>query len=264
VLVAGAPAAPQGAVEFLGKLYLSAEDTNGDRRLFAFDGSTFTLISDEVTDPIDLTVVGDAFFFSGTAANGDSVLYWSDGSVVDSTGISSADPGRTIAAYGTNLMVANPESDSVRLYDLAYAGGLTDLGVFASITGMVTFGDRFYFSADSDGASPDIYSYDGVFIRNFNPGEYSDPFVWKDRLYLAFADQNYGFYTLLPAPDHSLNPAVTPLVEYASDFTDAGSVMYFVGIGPGDLVIYSYDGSGATPVAGSPLFPRNLTMLTTR
>jgi hypothetical protein len=260
VTVAGAPASPQDVVEYLGKLYLSAEDGNGDRRLFAFDGSAFTLISDQIVDPIDFTVVGDALYFSGTAANGDSALYWSDGSVVDSTGIFSADTGRTIAAFGNRLMVANPEDDSFRLYDFDGTGGLTDLGLFVSITGMVSFGGNFYFSADADGSGSRIFIYDGVLQQDLHPGEFSSGFVWDDRLYLALSEQNSGFYTLLAPPTNSLNPATTPLLEYVSDFTDAGDRMYFTALNNVETGLFSFDGTRATLIPDSPAYPSGLTM----
>jgi hypothetical protein len=260
VTVAGAPASPQDVVEYLGKLFLSAEDSNGDRRLYSFDGASFSLISDQVVDPVDLTVVDDVFYFSGTAANGDSVLYWSDGSRVDSTGISSPDTGRTIAAYGDHLMVANPESDSFRLYDLANSGGLADLGLFASITSMVSFGANFYFSADPDGSSARIYMYDGVLTQDLHAGDFSGAFVWDDRLYLAFTDQNAGLYTLQAPPDNSLNPATSPLIEYVADFTNAGNRMFFTGESNGDIGLFSFDGTSATLIPNSPSYPNGLTM----
>jgi hypothetical protein len=247
-------------VEFLGKLYLTAEDGNGDRRLFAFDGSSFALISDDIVDPVGLTVVGDALYFSGTATNGDSALYWSDGSVVDSTGIFSPVTGRTIAAYGDHLMVANPESDSFRLYDLANSGGLADLGLFVSITSMVAFGDNFYFSADPDGLSASIYMYDGAVQQDLHPGDFSSAFVWDDRLFLALSEQNSGFYTLLAPPDNSLSPATTPVLDYVSDFTSAGDRMYVTALNNVETGLFSFDGTRATLIPDSPSYPSGLTM----
>jgi hypothetical protein len=260
VTVAGAPASPQDVVEFLGKLYLTAEDGNGDRRLFAFDGSSFALISDQIVDPVGLTVVGDALYFSGTATNGDSALYWSDGSAVDSTGIFSPDTGRTIAGFGDSLMVANPEDDSFRLYDFDGTGGLNDLGLFVSITGMVSSGANFYFSADPDGSGSRIFMYDGVLQQDLHPGDFSSGFVWDDSLYLALSEQNSSFYRLLSPPDNSLNPATTPLLEYVSDFTNAGDRMYFTALNNLDIGLFSFDGTSATLIPGSPSYPSGLTM----
>ena len=257
--VAGAPEAPWGGVEFQGKLFVNAQDANGSDRLYSFDGSTFTLISDQITDPYDLTVVGDALYFSGTASNGNSVLYWYDGSRVDSTGISSTASGRTISAYDSHLMVSNPEAGEYRLYDLDN-GGLTDLGTFESITSMVTYGNEFYFAGNPDGSYARMYEYDAILLVDLHPVDFYAPLVWNDRLYLSFAAQNYGLYTLLPPPDWSLNPATNPLVEYAWQLTDAGDRMYFRGSNTVDSVLYSFDGNTATELTGSPSNPENLTM----
>lgn len=264
VTVANAPAEPWGGVEFQGSLYLNGLDANGDNRLFAFNGETFTLISDQIEDPYDLTVLGDKLFFSGTASNGNSVLYWFDGSEVDTTGIFSTDSGRSIAAYdssayGSHIMVSNPDTDGYHLID--YNGGvINDIGTFDSINSMVTYGNEFYFSGAPTGSFGQMYMYDTIMLSPIHPGEYYQPLVWNDQLYLSFAVQNYGLYTLLPIPDWSLNPAANPLVEYVSDLTDGGDVMYFRGSGSSDTMLFSFDGTTATELAGSPLYPQNLIM----
>jgi hypothetical protein len=264
VTVANAPAEPWGGVEFQGSLYLNGQDANGDNRLFAFDGETFTLISDQIEDPSDLTVLGDKLFFSGTASNGDSVLYWFDGSEVDATGITSTDSGRSIAAYdssayGSHIMVSNPDTDGYHLID--YNGGvINDIGTFDSINSMVTYGDEFYFSGAPTGSFGQMYMYDTIMLSPIHPGDYYQPLVWNDQLYLSFAVQNYGLYTLLPIPDWSLNPATNPLVEYVSDLTDGGDRMFFRGSGSSDTVLFSFDGTTATELAESPLYPQNLIM----
>jgi len=264
VTVAGAPESPWGGVEFQGKLYVTAQDASGSDRLYAFDGATFTLISDQIVDPYDLTVLGDKLYFSGTAGNGNSVLYWFDGSEVDSTGIFSTNSGRTIAAYdspvyGSHIMVSNPDSDGYHLLD--YNGSVTtDMGTFDSINSMVTYGNEFYFLGNPDGSYGRMYWYDTVLLGQVHPGDFYEPLVWKGHLYLSFAVQNYGLYTLLPISDWSLNPATNPLVEYAAELTDGGDRMYFRGSNSVDNVIYSFDGTTATELAGSPLYPQNLIM----
>ncbi len=259
VTVAGAPEAPWGGVEFQGKLFVTAQDANGSDRLYSFDGSAFALISDQIVDPYDLTVVGDKLYFSGTASNGNSVLYWFDGSEVDTTGVYSTSYGRTITAYGNHVMVANPDSGTIHLIDYN-DGSINDIGTFESITSMVTYGNEFYFAGTPDGSYARMYVYDTVLLVDLHPGDYYAPLVWNDQLYLAFAAQNYGLYTLLPPPDWSLNPATFPLVEYVSELTDAGDRMYFRASNAVDSVLYSFDGTTATELAGSPLYPQNLTM----
>ncbi len=259
VTVVGAPEAPWGGVEFQGKLFVSAQDANGSDRLYSFDGTTFSLISDQIVDPYDLTVVGDKLYFSGTASNGDSVLYWFDGTEVDTTGIDSTANGRTIAAYGSRVMVANPESGNFRLID--YNDGLTtDIGTFESITSMVTYGNEFFFAGTPESDYARMYMYDTVLLIDLHPGDYYEPLVWNNQLYLSFAAQNYGLYTLLPSTDWSLVPATDPLIESAWKLTDAGDRMYFRASNSVDSVLYSFDGTTATELAGSPSYPENLTM----
>jgi hypothetical protein len=157
-------------------------------------------------------------------------------------------------------MVANPEDDSFRLYDFDGTGGLNDLGLFVSITGMVSSGANFYFSADPDESGSRIFMYDGVLAQDLHPGDFSSAFVWDDKLFLALSEQNSGFYTLLAPPDNSLNPATTPVLDYVSDFTSAGDRMYFTALNNVETSLFSFDGTRATLIPDSPSYPSGLTM----
>jgi hypothetical protein len=125
---------------------------------------------------------------------------------------------------------------------------------------MVTYGNEFYFFGNPDGSYGRMYWYDTVLWGEVHPGDFYEPLVWNGQLYLSFAVQNYGLYTMLPIPDWSLNPATNPLVEYAAELTDGGDRMYFRGSGSIDTVLFSFDGTTATELAGSPLYPQNLIM----
>ena len=264
VQIEGAPGNPTSGIEFQGKLYFSGTDPQGNRWLYEYDGSSFRIVDAAHQYPANLLVANDVLYYSAMDADRTWHFLSYDGNDWAYVGPTSeyASIESNVLPGSADLILAVPVSDNETRLEWLSQGSTTVIDTYRYATDLVAFGGQLYFTGMPTGTDYyQMFRTDGTTSELARPGAGVDMTVWNDNLYLGFLDQNLAFYRM--QPDLTLDPAVIPNIEYAFNFTPFDDKLFFTGDTDGPQVLYSYDGSVATPVTGSPYRVDNLTTIGT-
>ncbi|AIY63899.1 Ig-like domain-containing protein [Pseudoalteromonas piratica] len=212
---AGFSSDPKNFVEYLGKLYFSAESRPFGQELWQYDGITATMVADLNTDgyqsgdPKYLTVVQNKLYFVAATANSGYQIFVYDGQTVgfafDSAALGITYPEHLIAfnnklyfsasntTYGKELHEFNPETGAVSVPEDVIPG--------TSGTNMrypIVFNNMLYYYGSTPSNGSEVWQFDGTTHVQFfdirvgsSSSSIEHPMIYQNALYFkANIDSN--------------------------------------------------------------------------
>lgn len=259
ILVEGTPIVPDTAIEYNGLLFVSgfSPDVSASDRLYAFDGSSFTLIDSTYFGVTNMRIIDDVLYYSARDADTWFVLAY-DGTSVTQTGLETDYMPIEFVDFNGDIMASVARSGSEVELQLLAGGTVTTVHTFDYVSDLTVHGDYVYFTATPFGGSGyQLNRTDTVLLQENIASAGYNLFVWQNMLYMGLIDSGYPFFKM--GFDFAQDAASDPMIYYPSNYLDSSDVLYFTGERSGVQYVFSYDGVSATPL---PVGPLNVSQLT--
>jgi hypothetical protein len=269
VLVPGAPAGVTGdSIEYGGVLITTVRHADTSFTIESFDGTTFTVLTDQFLDATNFTLYNDMVVFSAQVAGGWE-LYLYDGTTftrANATNDLLTDNPQEIA-FLTPLLVFTAEiSGSVIL--IGWDGVVDHVGFLVTtgeaISGLQTFNDALVLNVTTAGVSDVMFlgvGSSGLLQANM---ACDVGVVWADLLYRSCGNDTDGYSLWALTAEGGFTQVPGSPLEPGS-LTVFGGALYFTGLnGLAERLLYSFDGSVIAEVSAppaAPVFPDELVVV---
>jgi LPXTG-motif cell wall-anchored protein len=267
------PGAPTGvsavSIEYQGLLITTVMHDDGTFTIEAFDGTSFTVLSDGFLGAQNFVIWNEKVYFSGETGDGWEI-YQYDGETFDlGTRIHSlVTYQELVVGPGNELYFTADDGVVTTLYSTVSGGmpapGANEVSARNSaddLRALVFFDDWVFYSMSNAGDTI-LMRVDGTTGDELGTGLECDAgLVWEGALYRTCRNEPLGEHLwVLHSGGGFWSLAGSP--EVPSELTAFGGSLFFVAIGSDDeFRLFSFDGAVFTEAAGSPIRPAELVVV---